>query len=78
MNTNENKDLLSLEEEIKQLPEKFQRALCWLIDNFDFAEEICKNPVMTYEEIEKYKKDALAKEDYIVFILSCIAQTYIT
>lgn len=73
---NKEEYLAKIEEAIKRLPEKAQAAICWIINHYDFAEEMCKNPEMTNEEIEKFKEDAKAKEDYIMLALLCAAQTY--
>lgn len=71
-----NEKLSKIEEEIKELPEKAQRAIYWIIKNFDFVEEMCQDSDMTNEEIEKYKENAIEKEDYIALALLCVAKMY--
>ncbi len=53
MENNKEEYLAKIEEAIKKLPEKAQAAICWIINHYDFVEEMCKNPEMTNEEIEK-------------------------
>lgn len=69
--------LKKIEETIKELPEKAQKAIYWTIAHWNFVEELCKNPGMTNEEIEKWRDDARVKEDYIMLALLGVAQTYI-
>lgn len=76
MEKNKDERLAKIEEAIKELPEKAQQAMYGLIAHWDFVIEMCKNPEMTNEEIEKYKEDARAKEDYIMLALLCATQTY--
>ncbi|WP_027630696.1 hypothetical protein [Ruminiclostridium cellobioparum] len=76
MENSKNEYLVKIEEAIKELPNKAQNAIYWIITHFEFVEEMCKNPEMTNEEIEEYKEEAKAKEDYIMLALLCAAQTY--
>lgn len=76
MEKNRNEELAKLEKELKELPEKMQRAICWVIENFDFAAEMCREPNLTDEEIETYKEIAREKEDYIMLALLCMAEIY--
>ena len=71
-----NEKLVKIEKEIKELPKKAQWAIYWIVENFDFVIEVCKESNMTNEEIQKYKKYAREKEDYIMLALLCIAETY--
>lgn len=71
-----NERLAKIEKEIEELPEKAQWAIHWIVKNFDFVDEMCKEADMTEEEIEKYKKDAIEKEDYIALSLLYIAKIY--
>ncbi len=76
MEKNNDEMLGKIEEAIKELPEKAQQAIYWTIAHLDLVKEMCKNPKMTDEEIEKYKEDARAKEDYMMLVLLWAAQTY--
>ena len=73
MGKDANERLTKIEKEIKELPEKAQQAIRWIIKNFDFVEKICKNSDMADEEIEKRKEAAMEKEDYTAFALLCIS-----
>lgn len=77
MEKSRNESLAKIEEVINELPEKAQKAIYWTIAHWDFVEDLCKNPGLTNEEIEKYKEDARIKEDYIMLALLGVAQTYI-
>ncbi len=76
MEKNKDERLAKIEEVVKKLPKKAQQAIDWVITHLDFVEEMCENPEMTNEEIEKYKEDAIAKEDYVMLVILCVAQTY--
>ncbi len=76
MEDNRKEQIARIEKAVKELPQKAQRAIFWIIEHYDFVEEMCKNSKMTVEEIEKYKTNAEAKEDYIMLALLCAAQTY--
>ena len=71
-----NEELVRGEKEMKEQPEKAQRVICWLVENFDFVIEMCKESDMTDEEIEKYKESARKKEEYITIVLLCIAEMH--
>lgn len=61
---------------MKELSEKEQDAIVWTIKNINFVKEMCENPGMTEEEIKKYKENAIEKEDYLMLILLCAAETF--
>lgn len=65
-----------MENEIKKLPEKAQNAIYWMMENFEIVMEMCKESDMTDEEIEKYRKIAKEKDDYIALVLLCAAVIY--
>ena len=69
-----NEKRVEIEKEIKKLPEKAQRALCWIVENFDFVEKMAEKSDMTYEEIQKQKENATQREDYIALALLCVVQ----
>lgn len=76
MEKNKDERSAKIEEAIKELPEKAQQAMYGIIAHWDLVVEMCKNPEMTNEEIEKYKEEARAKEDYTMLALLCAAQTF--
>lgn len=76
MEKNKNDIRAKIIEMMKELSEKEQDAIAWTIRNFNLVKKMCENPDMTKEEIEKYKEDAIAKEDYIMLILLCAAETF--
>jgi len=76
MEKNMEYSVTKIEKAIKELPEKAQGVISWVIMHFGFVEELCKNPDMTNEEIEKHKECARAKEDYLTLALLCAMQTY--
>ncbi len=59
-----------------ELPEDAQHAVCWLLDNFDLAAELCRHSDMTEDEIEKYKTAAREKDDYLLLVLLNVAEMY--
>ena len=61
-----------IEETIRELPIKQQKAIRWAIQNFDTLKEICKETGMATDEIERMKPAALEKENYATFILLCM------
>ena len=76
MEKNKDEMLAELQRKIEELPEKAQQAMYWTITHFDFIKDMCGNPGMTNEEIEKYKKDAYAKGDYTMLAPLCAAQAF--
>lgn len=76
MEKNKKESSVEIIEIIKELPEKEQNAIVWTIKNFKFVRKMCENPGMTKDEIKKYKEDAIAKEDYLMLILLCAAETF--
>lgn len=74
MEKNLKEKLIKIEKEMKELPTKAQCAVYWIIENFDFVIEICKESDMTDEEIEKYRENAKEKEDYIALALLCVTK----
>ena len=41
-----NEELVRMEKEIKELPKKAQWAIYWIVENFDFVIEVCKESNM--------------------------------
>ena len=75
MKKNENNQLeqfIDLEETIRELPIKQQKAIRWAIQSFGILKEICKETGMATDEIERMKPAALEKENYATFILLCM------
>ena len=67
---------LEIIEMIKEMPVREQSAIIWTIKNFKFVKNMCENPEMTEDEIQRFKKDAIAKEDYLMLSLLCAAETF--
>jgi len=65
-----------LEAAIRELPEKAQGAICWIIRNYSLVEGMCKNSEMTNEEIEAYIEKAKAEDNELMLALLYLAQTY--
>lgn len=42
-----------LEKQIIKLPDKAKDAVCFMIDNFDLIEEMCRDTVLSQSEIQK-------------------------
>ena len=76
MKNSEKKQLEKLQKEINKLPIKAQQTICWLIDNFDFVQEICKDSEMSDEEIKKQEEIAGKKQDYMALALLCAVKIY--
>jgi len=72
----EKQHLEKLQEEINKLPIRAQQTICWLIDNFDFVQEICKDSEMSDEEIKKQEEIAGKKQDYMALALLCAVKVY--
>ena len=76
MEKNLDENRAKVAEELKKLPEKAQRAICWAIENLDFVVDMCRESEMTCEEIEMYKNEAIEKEDYVLFVILHITEMY--
>lgn len=63
-----------IEENMKMLPEKAQRALCWLVDNQELADQIVGGKKLSETVLARYKKEALEDEDYLMLVLVCYKQ----
>lgn len=76
MEKDKNEGLIEIEKTIGEMPEKKQKAIYWILSEWEVVEKICKSSKMTNEEIENYKKKAREKEDYTMLGLLCAAQAY--
>ena len=54
---------------ILSLPPNKQRAILWLIDNFEFAESICKAGVLTTEQRNLLRHQAKENDDALLLLL---------
>ena len=54
---------------ILSLPPNKQRAILWLIDNFEFAESICKAGVLTKEQRNLLRHQAKENDDALLLLL---------
>ena len=76
MEKNLDENRAKVAEELKKLPEKAQRAICWAMENLDFVVDMCRESEMTPEEIEMHKVEAIEKEDYVLFLILHITEMY--
>ena len=56
-------------EQIKALPDEMQKAIYWLIQNIEIADQLSEGTRMTDEEIEQFTQRALARRDYVMLVL---------
>lgn len=56
-------------EKLEKLTPKKQTAICWLMENTEIADELCKGKKLTKEQIERYTKYAEEKDDYLFLLL---------
>ena len=54
---------------ILSLPPNKQRAILWLIDNFEFAESICKADVLTKKQRNLLRQQAEQNDDALLLLL---------
>lgn len=73
---NRNEDNNEILDRIKELPEKQRNAIIWMIENFSSGIKMCENLDLTEDELKKYKEEAMAKEDYLMYVLLCAAETF--
>lgn len=71
-----NEKWIEIENEFQKLPKRAQRAIYWIVEHFDFVENMAEKSDMTYEEIQKRKETAREKEDYIALALLCVAEVH--
>ncbi|HAY97509.1 MAG TPA: hypothetical protein DDY61_03295 [Ruminococcaceae bacterium] len=63
-----------LKKQIMELPDKAKDAVCFMIENFDLIEEMCRDTALSQVEIQKRIEAAKEKEDYILMIILCAAK----
>lgn len=63
-------------EKVKQLSPENQKAIVFLIENFDLVKKMCENSGMTDEEIQKRLAIAKEKHDHIMLGLLIAAQLF--
>ena len=59
----------NLEKQIRSLPEIEQKAICWLINNIEIAEQLAEGEKMTEGEIKRLTQTAIEKDDYVMLAL---------
>lgn len=59
----------NIEELIKALPDEMQKAICWLIQNIEIADQLSEGERMTDEQIEQFTQRALDRKDYVMLAL---------
>lgn len=62
--------------EIIKLPPEGQRAMDFMIKNFDIIKKMCENSGMTNEKINERMEKAKMSGDYILLGLLCAAQVF--
>ncbi len=55
-------------EQFALLPVEMQRAICWLLENLDFVNEI-PDSLMTFSEKERYVAKAMQKGDNLLVVI---------
>ena len=60
-----------LEQEFSRLPEKAQRAVCWVLENKSMADQFARGKKLTDRAIQDMARKALEKEDYLLLALVC-------
>lgn len=63
-------------EKVKQLSPENQKAIVFLIENFDLVKKMCENSGMTDEEIQKRLAIAKEKHDHIMLGLLIAAKLF--
>lgn len=63
-------------EKVGKLPPKGQKAVSFIIDNFDLVKEMCKNSAMSNEDLDKRLEKAKATDDYTLLALSSAARVF--
>lgn len=63
-----------IEELMEGAPPKMQDAVIRIISNYEFFQKICQHSGLTENEMQKYKEEALLKEDYMMFAMLCFSQ----
>ena len=63
-------------EKVKQLSPENQKAIVFLIENFDQVKKMCENSGMTDEEIQKRLAIAKEKHDHIMLGLLIAAKLF--
>ncbi len=59
----------NIEELIKALPDEMQKAICWLIQNIEIADQLSRGERMADEQIEQFTQRALDRKDYVMLAL---------
>lgn len=75
MDENRMKQMAWVEEIIKMLPVRAQKAFYWAIENNDELEEICDDPDIALEDLPDMMAEAWQEENYALFMLLCISKT---
>lgn len=52
---------------LRALPEDKQRGVCWLLDNIELADEMCRGDKMTQEETDEFIKSTREKKITLVW-----------
>lgn len=71
----ENKQKIDqIEEELKKMPKKAQRAILWMFANLDVADQLIEGEKLSETELRAIMEAALEKEDYLLLALTLYKQ----
>lgn len=65
-----------IQQDVRQLPSKWKRAICWSVENWDLVKGACKGTTMTEEAIEQAIEGAMARDDAAMAVLLSIAKQF--
>ena len=71
----ENKQKIDqIEEKLKKMPKKAQRAILWMFANLDVADQLIEGEKLSETELRAIMEAALEKEDYLLLALTLYKQ----
>ena len=76
MEKHKDKLIKTLIEKFDKLPQDRQKAVIFVIENFDLIKKMCENSEMTNDEIKKRLKTAEENGDYIMLGLLAAVQVF--
>lgn len=63
-----------IKKQMENLSEEARAAADYIINHYDFFEELCKNAGESERKLQTYQKEALANKDYLILALACFWQ----
>ena len=76
MEKNKEKLINELIEKIGELPPNGQKAVVFVIENFDLIKKMCENSGLSENELDKQMKKAQETDDYVLLALSAAARVF--